>query len=118
MLPSLQAATLHNQVHVVYGELNLMLSLPLLSFYRLVGCTYFRAHASGFELTSPVALYHSMTGEQCLRNAACSPLPLHDWRTVLEKCSKWLAIIRRTDWLRAEMDPQKLSNFTGADAYG
>ena len=35
-------------------------SSTCLSFFRLVGCAYFRAHASAFELPTPMALYHSI----------------------------------------------------------
>ena len=35
-------------------------SACLLSF-RLVGCAYFRAHVSAFELPTPITLYHSIT---------------------------------------------------------
>ena len=49
-----------------------------LSFLRLVGCAYFRKHASAFPLQTPEALFHSIP-------ATSSPL---------EKQSQWLSIIR------------------------
>ena len=64
------------------GEVTLDSESPAcLSFYRLVGTTYFRAHASAFEFTSLVTLYHSVTGS----NAT-------------EKHEKWLQIISKAIW--------------------
>ncbi len=74
------------------GELSLDVdSHALLSFYRLVGCTYFRAHASAFELSSPVALYHSVP--------PCDILTRHE---------SWLGIIRKTVWLRADTESKNI----------
>lgn len=49
-----------------------------LSFLRLVGCAYFRKHASGFPLQTPEALFHSIPATN----------------TALDKHSKWLSTIR------------------------
>ena len=70
------------------GEVNLDTdSSSCLSFFRLVGCTYFGAHASAFELPSPIALYHSITESD-----------------VVEHHNKWLGMIRKTVWLRADAE--------------
>ena len=74
------------------GEVNLDPDSPaLLSFFRLVGCAYFRAHASAFELPSPVSLYHSIAAQ-----------------TDMEHHDKWLGIIRQTVWLRADTDSHNM----------
>ena len=48
------------------------------SFLRLVGCTYFRQHASAFPLQTPEALFHS----------------IKDSTSCLDHHNKWLAKIR------------------------
>lgn len=67
--------------------------LSLYSFLRLVGCAYFRSHASAFEHTSPVALYHSV-------NSTGSDL--------YETHKQWLALIRKAVWLRADRESQNM----------
>ena len=57
-------------------------SLAFLSFLHLVGCSYFRAHASAFEAPSPVTLYHSIAASE-----------------EVEQHNKWLSTIRKTVWL-------------------
>ena len=63
-------------------------SQSFLSFIRLVGCAYFNSHVSAFEHTTPVALFSSI-------KTSTSTWGHH---------MKWLAIIRRTVWLRADSD--------------
>ena len=73
------------------GDISLHADSPsYLSFLRLVGCTYFRAHASAFEFASPVTLYHSITG------------------SVAEKHEEWLQLIRQAVWLRAETESKNI----------
>jgi len=60
----------------------------LYSFLRLVGCAYFRLHASVFEHASPVALYNSVSTT----------------RDVMETHTKWLDVIRNGVWLRADSE--------------
>ncbi len=60
----------------------------LYSFLRLVGCAYFRLHASMFEHTSPVALYNSISSTGDI------------WDTH----TKWLDLIRNGVWLRADSE--------------
>ncbi len=60
----------------------------LYSFLRLVGCAYFRLHASVFEHTSPVALYNSISSTGDI------------WDTH----TKWLDLIRNGVWLRADSE--------------
>lgn len=62
------------------------------SFIRLVGCAYFRSHASAFEHTSPVSLYHSLD----------STMDLFDTH------KQWLALIRKAVWLRSDKDCQNV----------
>ena len=62
-----------------------------MSFFRLVGATYFRAHASAFKFTSPVTLYHSVTASNSV-----------------EKHEKWLGIIRKAIWLRADTESKNM----------
>ena len=64
----------------------------LYSFLRLVGCAYFRLHASVFEHTSPVSLFNSMDSD-------ADPA---------EKHSKFLTEIRNGVWLRADSEAQNL----------
>ena len=69
------------------GDISLHTDSPsYLSFLRLVGCTYFRAHTSAFEFESPVTLYHSVTG------------------SATEKHEEWLQLIRQAVWLRADTE--------------
>ena len=58
-----------------------------MSFFHLVGATYFRARASAFNFTAPVTLYHSVTASNSV-----------------EKHEKWLGIIRKAIWLRADTE--------------
>ena len=62
------------------------------SFFRLVGCAYFRTHSSAFELQSPVALYHSVK----------------QFTTVWDHHDKWLRVIRQTVWQRADKESQNM----------
>ena len=62
-----------------------------MSFFCLVGATYFRAHASAFKFTSPVTLYHSVTASNSV-----------------EKHEKWLGIIRKAIWLRADTESKHI----------
>ena len=62
----------------------------LFSFFRLVGCAYFRSHASGFEERSPVTLYNSVSAAG----------------TLFERHSQWLTLIRNVVWLRADKESQ------------
>ena len=66
-----------------------------MSFLRLVGATYFRAHASAFELPSPVTLYHSMS-------ANCPE----------RKHEQWLHHIRRAIWIRADSESKNMPSIT------
>ena len=73
------------------GDVSLDTSSPsCLSFFHLVGCTYFRAHASAFEFPSPITLYHSISGN------------------VNEKHEEWLHNIRQAVWLRADTENKNL----------
>ncbi len=60
----------------------------LYSFLCLVGCSYFRLHASVIEHTSPVALYNSISSTGDI------------WDTH----TKWLDLIRNGVWLRADSE--------------
>ena len=62
-----------------------------MSFFRLVGATYFRAHASAFKFTSPVTLYHSVTASNSV-----------------EKHEKWLGIIHKAIWLQADTESKNM----------
>ena len=62
------------------------------SFFRLVGCAYFRTHSSAFELQSPVALFYS------IKQAT----------TVWDHHDKWLGLIRTTVWQRADNENQNM----------
>lgn len=64
----------------------------LLSFLRLVGCAYFKVHASAFEHRTPVSLYHSVLGDS------------HSFGTH----AQWLDLIRKTVWLRADNESKTL----------
>ena len=78
------------------GEVNLDSdSSSCLSFYRLVGSAYFRAHASAFEFTSLVTLYHSVTA-----------------KNAIEKHDRWLHIMRKTVWLRADTESKNMPSTT------
>lgn len=78
------------------GEVTLDSNDPAcLSFYRLVGCTYFRAHASAFECASPVTLYHSVT--------ASNPTEKHE---------KWLHTIRKGIWQRVDTESKNMPSIT------
>ncbi len=61
------------------------------SFLRLVGCGYFRAHASAFEQRSPEAFYHSIE--------ATTPQQQH---------TQWLEAIRQGVWQRADSENQNM----------
>ena len=67
------------------------------SFVHLVGCAYFRLHASAFEHMSPVTLHNSLGDTH-------SP-----WETHVE----WLSLIRNGVWLRADCESL---NVPSADA--
>lgn len=58
-----------------------------------MGCAYFRSHASAFEFTSPVALYNSV-------NVIGSD--------TYDTHKKWLTLIRKAVWLRADMETQNM----------
>lgn len=62
-----------------------------LSFFRLVGCTYYRKHASAFEFASPVTLYRSITESN-----------------VHQKHELWLQHIRNIVWLRADSESKNM----------
>ena len=66
-------------------------SSACLSFFCLVGFAYFRAHASAFELPTPMALYHSITESD-----------------IVERHNKWLGMIRKTVWLRADAENKNM----------
>ena len=59
------------------------------SFLRLVGCAYFKAHLSAFQQQSPVTLFHSVKDTSV---------------SIETKHQKWLEIIRRTVWQRADTE--------------
>ena len=59
-----------------------------LSFVRLVGCTYFKAHSSAFKLETPVAQFYSVENPK-------TPWDYH---------AQWLSAIRKEVWLRADND--------------
>ena len=59
-----------------------------LSFVRLVGCTYFKAHSSAFKLETPVAQFYSVEN------------PKTPW----DHHAQWLSAIRKEVWLRADND--------------
>ena len=62
-----------------------------MSFLRLVGATYFRAHASAFEFSSPATLYHSIaTGDPAMKH------------------EQWLDIIRKAIWIRADSESKNM----------
>ena len=62
------------------------------SFFRLVGCAYFRTHSSAFELQSPVTLYHSVK----------------QFTSVWDHHDKWLGMIRQTVWQWADKESQNM----------
>lgn len=66
-----------------------------LSFLRLVGCAYFRLHSSAFEYSSPVTLYHSVA----------------ESNTHEHHC-KWMDIVRKTVWLRADKESSNMPSTT------
>lgn len=66
--------------------------LSLHTFLRLVGCAYFKLHASAFEHKSPVTLYNSISNNP------------DDFDTHV----LWLDQIRKTVWLRADSETQNL----------
>ena len=59
------------------------------SFLRLIGCAYFKKHASGFEQCTPVSLYYSV------KKPAADEFDTH---------KEWLDIIRRRVWMRADLE--------------
>ena len=73
------------------GTIGNLQDQPHLSFFRLVGATYFRAHASAFTYSSPVTLYHSIV--------ETDPEMKHE---------KWLEIIRKAVWQRADSDTKNM----------
>ena len=73
------------------GTIGNLLDQPHLSFLRLVGATYFRAHASAFTYTSPVTLYHSIVENDSE-----------------VKHEKWLEIIRKAIWQRVDSDSKNM----------
>ena len=78
------------------GEVTLDSDDPAcLSFYRLIGCTYFRAHASAFECASPVTLYHSVMANNAI-----------------EKHETWLQIIRKAVWQRVDAESKNMPSTT------
>ena len=66
-----------------------------MSFLRLVGATYFRAHASAFAFSSPATLYHSIaTGDPAMKH------------------EQWLDIIRKAIWIRADSESKNMPSTT------
>ena len=67
-------------------------SPELYAFLTLVGCAYYKAHASAFKHRSPVALYHSI------------PEAL----TYEIHITQWLEAIRQIVWQRADTESQTM----------
>ena len=78
-----------------------------LSFVRLVGCTYFKAHSSAFKLETPVAQFYSVEN------------PTSPW----DHHAQWLSAICKEVCYKQTMTVRlyplsKHSNCTGREAYG
>ena len=86
------------------GEVTLDEDSPAcLSFFRLVGATYFRAHASAFEFNSPVTLYHQAMPLRSTRSGCISYVKLSGYEQTQRARTCHLPL---------------LSSYTGKDACG
>ena len=74
------------------GSLGYIDTNSILSFLRLVGCTYFNKHKSGFKEQTPRALYHTISNSTSTE----------------EHHYEWLTKIREVVWERADTEHNML----------